>query len=257
MLGDRSNLPRSLGMLALSLAFLPGCLIPSAFRSKKSPAASFMTTVEQSKDPNARYAAYDKLSHPGIYESDEQKDRAVALLTEKLSKGREPQISRALICRTLGVLGRPAARTNILAAANDEDALVRAEACRALGRVGKPEDATILCQVMQLDSTIECRVAAVESLGDLKAPDRRVNELLVQGMEDDQPAIRVASLESLRKISGSDLGVEALAWKKWVENSVPKPAQPTATAAAPSDPAISPATLPLDASLPALPPGVR
>ena len=64
--------------------------------------------------------------------------------------------------------------------------------------------------------TGECRVAAIESLGELKSKDRRITEYLVTGMEHDDPAIRVAALESLRQITGKDLGVDVAAWKKYV-----------------------------------------
>ena len=52
--------------------------------------------------------------------------------------------------------------------------LVRAEACRALGKVGRPEDATILARVMTVDTLGDCRVAAIEGLGELKSHDQRI-----------------------------------------------------------------------------------
>ncbi len=139
------------------------------------------------------------------------------MLAAKLKEGREPIATRAVICRTLGMLRRPEAREVILAATNDEDALVRAEACRALGRVGRSEDATVLARVMTLDVSAECRVAAIESLGELKSPDKRITQHLVSGMEHDEPAIRVASWNALKSITGKDLGVDAIEWKKYVD----------------------------------------
>ncbi len=246
MQGDRPYLSGLLGLaLAGSIAGFSGCLSPGMMKFRGTTAASFMRTIEESKDPNARYFAYDKLAASRTYENDEQKTRAATLLTAKLKSGSEPIATRAIICRTLGMLGKPVARQVILTATNDEDPLVRAEACRALGRVGRPEDGTILARIMILDNgSIESRVAAVESLGDLKSTDRRIYELLVQGMEDPQPAVRVACLKSLRAISGKDFGVDPLAWKKFVDDTNPKPATP-----APPEPAIDP--------LPKLPDSVR
>ena len=61
-------------------------------------------------------------------------------------------------------------------------------------------------------------------------------------MEHDEPAIRVASWNALKAITGKDLGVDALEWKKYVD------AMPdlniTASTAAPSIPAAAAATLP-------------
>jgi hypothetical protein len=116
----------------------------------------------------------------------------------------------------------------ILASTNDDDPLVRAEACRALGRVGRPEDVTVLARIMILDAQFECKVAAIESLGNLKSTDRRILELMVAGMEHEQPVIRVSCLKALREITGKDLGIDALAWKKWLDETAPKPTTPAA-----------------------------
>ncbi len=150
------------------------------------------------------------------------------------------------------MLRKPEARDVILAATNDEDALVRAEACRALGRVGRSEDATILARVMTLDNSEECRIAAIESLGDLKSPDKRISQLLVSGMEHDEPAIRVASWKSLQAITGKDLGVDAIEWKKYVDAIPDTTIDPAATKPIPPEAA---ATLPETAS--GLPPEIR
>jgi len=200
----------------VALAGLAGCQ-SSPFSFRGTTASSFLRTIEESKDPNARYVAYTDLSSPRCYDNDEQKQRAAEVLVAKLKEGREPIATRAVICRTLGMLRRPEARMAILAATNDEDSLVRAEACRALGRVGKSDDATILARVMTLDVSGECRLAAIESLGELKSTDKRITQHLVAGMEHDEPAIRVASWNALKSITGKDLGVEAVEWKKYVD----------------------------------------
>jgi len=208
---------------AVVLAFLaaPGCSGTQGFGFRGTTAASFLRQVEESRDPNVRYAAYDSLASGRCYDDEAQKTRAAQVLVGKLKAGKEPVATRAVICRTLGSLRRPEARDAILAASNDDDALVRGEACRALGKVGRPEDATVLARVMTLDVSGECRVAAIESLGELKSSDRRITEYLVTGMEHDDPAIRVASLSALKSITGKDLGVDAVAWKKYVETLAP------------------------------------
>ncbi len=208
-----------LALAAVSL--ISGCVGPQGFEFRGTTALSFLRTIRESKDPNVRYAAYDSLRSPNVYDGDNQKAETAKLLVANMRSGKEPTATRAVICRTLGSLGRPEARQAILAATEDDDALVRAEACRALGRVGQTEDATILARVMTVDTSGECRIAAIESLGTLKAKDRRINEFLVAGMEHEDPAIRVACLHALRSITGKDLGVEALPWKKYVESLHP------------------------------------
>jgi hypothetical protein len=255
MLGER---PSILGLiraaLALSFVGFSGCLSSNAFQFHGTTAATFMRTIQESKDPNARYLAYDKLGSTRAYDDDAQKNVAAQLMAVKLKNGHEPIATRAVICRSLGVLRKPVAREAILAATYDEDALVRAEACRSLGRVGRPEDATILAQHSMLDASVECKVAAIESLGDLKTNDPRISELLIAGMEHPEPVIRVACLKTLRSITGKDVGVDPMAWKKYFEPNGPKPAAiPPSTD---SVPAVGPGPAIRSELLPQLPPEI-
>ena len=218
MIVDRPSMRRlALGLALMAPAGLGGCTGAGPFKYRGTTSASFLRTIEESKDPNVRYQAYADLASPRCYDDEAQKVRAAQVLASKLKEGREPIASRAVICRTLGLLKKPDAREVILASTNDEDSMVRGEACRALGRVGRSEDATILARVMTVDTSAECRVAAIESLGDLKSTDKRITQYLVLGMEHEEPAIRVASWDALKAITGQDLGVDVIRWKKYVD----------------------------------------
>lgn len=223
------NSPSRAAGWALLALVVGGCTSgPNGWKLRPTTAASFLRQVDEDRDPNVRYAAYDSLGSPRVYDDEGQKAKAAEVMVAKLKEGKEPNATRAVICRSLGNIRRPEAREAMLVAVNDEDPLVRSEACRALGRVGRGEDATILTRVMTLDNAGECRVAAIESLGELKSQDRRITEYLVTGMEHDDPAIRVASLQALREITGKDLGIDAAAWKRYVL-TLPAAASPLAT----------------------------
>src|SRR3954451_12883736 len=193
----------SVTVLALSLAGPAGC---SQFIG--TTAQSYLMKIRDSPDPNIRYLAYAKLASPACYDNPGQKTEAVKTLVQKLEGAQEPTASRAVICRTLGELRDPSAREALLKAVNDPEGLVRVQACRALGKVGNPEDATTLARVMTLDNLEDCRISAIEGLGELKTKDQRIMQVLVAGMEHDDPAIRLASLGALRKITGLDRGVD-------------------------------------------------
>jgi HEAT repeat protein len=200
-------------------------------------AASFLRQVRDNPDPNVRYIVYGKLASPNCYDDEHQKEVAARTLIRVLEHGREPIASQAVICRTLGELHAQSARQAIIKVINDPDpgvkkalnspelglreeefraayGIVRQEACRALGKVGRPEDATILARIMSVDPLEDCRIAAIEGLGELKSKDPRILDVLVENMDHDDPAIRLASLKALRKITGKDLGVEPAAWRK-------------------------------------------
>jgi hypothetical protein len=206
----------------LLLAFLPGC---SNFVG--TTAKSFMSHIQSDPDPNKRYLAYAGLGKRDLFESESEKSNAVDLLIKKLTEGREPLAIRAVICRTLGDLRDPKARTVLIKAVGDPEGIIRAEACRSIGKIGNPDDASLLARVMTIDNLEDCRMAAIEGLGEMKVNDPRIIQILIDGMDHEDPAIRMASLTSLRKISGKDLGVEPEPWRKHFEpllaSANPKP----------------------------------
>jgi HEAT repeats len=185
-------------------------------------AASFMRTARTSQDPNLRYQAYVNLGSPECYDSEAQKAEAVKLLASRLDARKEPRLARAIICRSLGKLGLPAGRQAVLAGVDDPDPDVRASAYLALGRVGKPIDGALLASKMTTDTIVDCKVAAMEGIASLKPNDPHVEVALVDGMEDDNPAIRLASVDALRTVTGKDLGVEPDPWRKYVEQRLEK-----------------------------------
>jgi HEAT repeat protein len=211
-------------------------------------ASSAMRVVRESPDPNLRHRAYVRLAEKDRYVREEQYAEAATLLVERLKGGKEPVASRAAICRTLGDLGRPEGRDGLLAVIGDESPVIRAEACRALGKIGRAEDAGELSRVMAADASGECRIAAIEGLGALRASDPRVEQMLVEGMKHEDPAVRLASLRALRTLTGADLGVDPEPWAAHVESRLA-----AAGAAAPAEPpGPAPAIIPAEPDAPAI-----
>ena len=209
-------------------------------------ALSFLDRVRHDPDPNVRYLAYTKLSSLGAYDTREQKVVAVRTLIDKYEHGGEPLASRAMICRTLGELRDPQARQLLIRAVSSPDAVVKIEACRALGKVGKPEDATVLAQVMALDNLEDARIAAIEGLAELKAADPRILTMLVESMDHEDPAIRLASLSALRKLTRKDYGTNPADWRRELKPTLaasgdPRSSGATSTSAAAAAPTAQPA----------------
>jgi HEAT repeat protein len=219
-------------MATLAPAALAGCstYIGTTYQS-------FLRNVRDNPDPNIRYVAYAKLGSPGIYENDAQKSEAVSTLIARYEEGREPVAVRAVIIRSLGNLRDRRARAVVLKAISDTDeAGIRLEACRALGKVGIAEDATTLARIMTVDKLEDCRIAAIEGIALLKPQVPRIYRMLLDGMENDDPAIRYECLKALRSITGQDYGIEAAAWRRELEPTVaeksPSATSPSAAAAA-------------------------
>jgi HEAT repeat protein len=201
---------------------------------------SFLRQARENPDPNIRYIAYAKLGSPGLYDNAAQKGEAVRALIARFQEGREPVAVRAAIIRSLGNLRDRRARDVVVKAAGDvENPVIRIEACRALGKIGLPEDATLLARIMTIDKLEDCRIAAIESLGALKSDDPRIYQILLDGMDHDDPAIRLECLRALREITHKDLGVDPAAWRRELAGKL----APEATSTPSSKPAArSPST---------------
>ena len=192
---------------------------------------SFIRQARENPDPNIRYIAYAKLGAPALYEDQAQKDEAVRIMVAKLEDGREPVAIRAAIIRSLGNLRDRRAREVILRGVTDTDnSVIRVEACRALGKVGLPEDATTLARIMMVDKLEDCRIAAIEAIGSLKTQEPRILQILIEGMDHEDPAIRYQCLQSLRTITEKDYGVDPEIWKRELQPILAGTAKTTATA---------------------------
>ncbi|MBX6314190.1 MAG: HEAT repeat domain-containing protein [Isosphaeraceae bacterium] len=210
----------ALGLLALALG--EGCQSFSGTTFVGTTAASFLRNIRESRDPNVRYQSYAQLASPNCYDGEDQKIQAARTLAAALDAGREPIATRAVICRTLGALGKPEAREALIRALDDHDPVIRAEACRALGKVGKPDDALVLARIMVADHEKDCNIAAIEGIAALKPTDPRITIALVEGMEARDPAIRAACLKALRALSGKDLGLDVENWRKYARELAEK-----------------------------------
>ena len=199
-----------LGMVAAT-----GCNTPNI----GTTASSFLRHAREDRDPNLRYLAYSKLASPNVYDDDVQRLEATRELAKALDLGNEPLVSRAVICRTLGEIGLPEAREPLRSVLDDRDPIIRSAAARALGKVGGPEDVAILSRVMAADTDPDCRVAAIEGLRSLKKPDPSALIVLADGLQNSDPAIRLASYEALQIITQQDLGPEPGPWKQLADRA--------------------------------------
>jgi HEAT repeat protein len=203
---------RAAAVVALAAAWMvSGCASPIG-----TTASSFLHRVRESPDPNLRHLAYSKLADPNCYDSDDQRAEAASELAARLDARKEPLVTRAVICRTLGELRRPEGREALRRACDEPDPILRAAACRALGKIGHPDDALVLARVMGADTDADCRVAAIEGLGSMEAGDPRILQVLVDGMENPDPGVRLASYQSLQRITGRDLGPDVAPWRAMV-----------------------------------------
>lgn len=232
MRASSSRRTRGLGSFALlAVAAIATCAGCSTYIG--TTAKSFINHVRSNPDPNIRYIAYAKLGNPDLYDNPQDKSLAVETLVAKLDEGREPIGVRTVIIRTLGELGDRRARNAIARVANDPNAepMLKVESYRALGKVGTDEDAAMLARVMNTAPLEDCRIAAIEGLGSLKTKDPRIFHVLIEGMEHEDPAIRLQSYRALKQITGKDLGSRPGPWRQELEPQLAKSGKTSAVAA--------------------------
>ncbi len=133
---------------------------------------------------------------------------------------------RGELVRTLAHLPGPTAQSGIGAALVDEDSDVRLASCQALGRIKSEESLTLLAKTIESDDHLDVRIAAVRSLGSYQDPSAL--GALGMALEDADPAIQKAAIDSLAASTGRDYGTSVPAWKEYLAGGNPtKPPGPT------------------------------
>ncbi len=79
---------------------------------------------------------------------------------------------------------------------------------------------------MNTEQLEDCRIAAIEGIGALKAQDPRIYHVLIEGMEHEDPAIRLQSYRALKQITGKDVGNHPEAWQKELEPQLARAEKP-------------------------------
>jgi len=143
------------------------------------------------RDPNA-----DVRLHVAEILGDLREPGATTALLERLSDPQELSNVRHTAAQALGKIGDRAAAPALIAAAEQGDFWVRYAAVEALGRLGDERAVGALLRLIQQDAWT--RPAIVQALGNIGHLD--AVETLVAALEDNNDAVRVASMEALIKI---------------------------------------------------------
>lgn len=134
---------------------------------------------------------------------------------------------RIEIVRALGQSSSPAAEGGLRNAIKDPNTEVRLAACDAWKKRGGESAPKVLSEALVGDTDRNVRIRAAKSLGDLKDPSTMRS--LGLAIEEDDPAMQFACVESLKKISGKDYGNNLSAWQEFAEGGNP-PEEPTSIA---------------------------
>ncbi|WP_425614466.1 HEAT repeat domain-containing protein [Anatilimnocola sp. NA78] len=149
----------------------------------------------------------------------EEQQRYSAELAVQLQK-EEAVVMRTALVQTLAALPTEQARAAVQMAANDSDPYVRRQACVALGKNPDAKSLEILGQTLANDNDPDVRLVAAKGLGQFRDP--QAAQALAVAIDDNNPALQHAAMDSLRTVTGKDYGYSASAWREYVQGGTPK-----------------------------------
>jgi hypothetical protein len=163
-------------------------------------------TLEQRAQRLARQAAAAKA---GTREQQSQFTRA---LVAEILAAHDPEL-RCRIVATVADFDTPEANAILAGGLQDPDDSVRMAACTAWGRKGGPNAVQLLSTRYASDADLGVKLRALSALAELD--DAAAIPTLAKALDDADPVVRKRAMQSLKQVSGRDLGDDVNAWRAW------------------------------------------
>ncbi|MGN6544135.1 MAG: HEAT repeat domain-containing protein [Aureliella sp.] len=205
----------AIALMACSAAACPGCSDGPLFQLKKiSPwhqrewrkdrelGPTFTQRLEQLELIDAQLASMSP-----------QDREKWAVQLEKIVTSDTSAEMRARSAAVLAKIDSEAAIRGLNAASTDEVEKVRLAVCRAWGLRNDEHARDMLLSLAKTDDSDDVRQAALASLGSFDSPD--VRAMLVECLDNKNPAIQQQAVIALRSITGRDYGGDFDAWKRY------------------------------------------
>lgn len=203
-------------MLAVMiLAAATGCQVtPWPMRMLHRPERTTYRTAQMRMD-----AIRDFRSKSTGVDTPEQRE-IVNQLARQIQVEPDPLVREAIV-DTIAEFRTPLAAQVLEAGLADDDLSVRQHCCMALGRRGDPSAVPVLARVLNTEESVDVRLSAIEALGTINSPDAYT--ALVVAMEDRDPALQYAGMQSMHAISGKDFGGDVSSWLQYAKGENPGP----------------------------------
>jgi HEAT repeat protein len=160
-------------------------------------------------------------------DSPEQQE-ITAQLARQIQIEPDPLVRGAII-DTLTAFNTPLASQVMVAGLQDTDPIVRRKCCHGLGERGDTAAIEPLAQALRVDDAMDVRVAATKALGRIRSPDAL--KALTTALEDRDPALQFAAVQSVKELSGQDFGGDVRTYLQYAQSESPTIAQPTTSVA--------------------------
>lgn len=196
--------------LMLALALTTGCATWPLGTTKER--TSLIT-------PSMRAATIREIGARAEDADSTEQTRLVEQLADQIRVEPDPVVRQAIqasIAKFPGSLSRDV----LIAGLNDKDLHVRLICCHQLSKRPEPTTAAALRRVVEQEEDLDVRLAAVTALGGISSVES-VAALSV-ALNDRDPAMQYAAVESLKLASGQDLGNDVQAWRTYAAGDQPQ-----------------------------------
>jgi len=132
----------------------------------------------------------------------------------------EPNILiRVEMVRCLGAMQTESSMAGLKSAIFDPEAEVRHAAVVALGNTKNPEAVPVLADALIRDRNYDVRLACATSLGEFKSAE--ANRALIPALDQRDPAMRFAAVQSLKNSSDIDYRGDTDKWREFANGGSP------------------------------------
>lgn len=178
----------------------------------------------------------DRLRQLAVDSQSMSREEQTALTRELITtlKNESDPILRRELVRTLGGMSVPDATEGLQMALDDENEQVRIVACEAWGRRSDGQSIDMLASVLSEEEDVDVRLAASQALA--RRSDRSAIMHAAATLEDPDPAIQLATMQSLRAATGVSIGDNIDEWKTYLAGAGQSLIEPASTPVPDSNP---------------------
>lgn len=170
--------------------------------------------------PKQRAADVRQLGQTMRGMSEPEKAAHARELAQRIQSERDPLV-RVEMVKALGECRDPVAIAVLKAGLEDPDSDVRIACCHSWAKIGGKPAAEALGAVLGADTSAEVRIAAADALGHVNDPE--CTRALAVGLEDSDIAVQYRAMQSMKAVSGRDLGDDVTQWRQFAKGQTPQP----------------------------------
>jgi len=197
-------------LLPCGACSMPSWLAPNLTARKRDQANTPLVQVQELQD----------LAKAAPKRSAEEQAFLAGQLASNMENEADPVV-REQILRTAATVVTPKSDEMLRAAMEDTDAEMRITACELWGARGGEEAVERLSHALSNDTDLDVRMAAARALGETENP--AATPALGTALEDPNPAMQYRAVESLKRVTGEDLGNDVKTWVAFVQSGTKPP----------------------------------